>query len=166
MAIEMFLRVDGVAAGSRNFQHKGWAEVSSWQWGIERQARTANDGPNNATNSNEISVIKPIGMDSTALMRLFAEGALINEVDLSIVPVSGKRGAQQKYLDIKLQDVIIKSISTGGSEEENFLKETITLSFDKVDYTYHQYADPGSDGKTGALQSYAFKWDLQKGNSV
>ena len=166
MAIEMFLRVDGVAGGCRNFQHKGWAEVSSWQWGIERRARTADEGPDNATNSNEISVIKPIGMDSTALMRLFAEGALINEVELSIAPAGGKRGAQQKYLDIKLQGVTIQSISTGGSDEENFLKETITLGFNKVDYTYHQYADVGTDGKTGALQSYAFQWDLRKDNSV
>lgn len=166
MALEMYLRVDGVTGASRNYQHRGWAEVSSWGWSLTREPAAGQAGADAAANMNEIFVSKTIGTDSVALMQLFAEGTLIKEAELSIVPAAAKRGAQQKYLELNMKDVIIKSITTGGNDEESFFKEDIVLVFGKVQYTYHQYADIGTDGKSGAAQSFSFGWDLGRGQSM
>ncbi|MBI2803133.1 MAG: type VI secretion system tube protein Hcp [Gammaproteobacteria bacterium] len=155
MAVEMFVRLDGITGGSRNYYHKGWADVLSWSWGLERV-----HGATGNMRMNELSLIKAIGVESPAMMTAFAEGKPIKQVDLSIVPVVGKRDAQQKYVAITLEDVLIKSITTGGSAEESFFRENLTLCFGKIKYEYHQYADVGSDGGAGTPKSFAFGWDV------
>ena len=128
MPLEMFLKIDGVAGESRNFQHKGWADVVSWQWGLDR-ILYANQEKGVIMNMGEISLVKAVGMDSSALMEMFAEGKTVANAVLSIIPSGGKRGSQQKYVEIKLQDVFVKSISTGGDNEQNALMEDVTLGF-------------------------------------
>ena len=41
MALEMFLKIDGVVGGTRNYQHKGWSDMLSWNWNLERVADNA-----------------------------------------------------------------------------------------------------------------------------
>ena len=156
MAVEMFLKVEGVVGGSRNYHHKGWADVLSWTWGLDR----GQGGMGDAMRMNSLSLTKATGIDSTALMVLFAAGKPIKKAEISVVPVVGKRDAQQKYVAITLEDVIVQSITTGGSAEESVFKENITLLFGKITYEYHHYADVATDGAAAALKSYTFGWDL------
>ena len=61
MAVEMFLRMDGITGGSRNYHHKGWAEVLSWSWGLEHVNSGAQTGPDNTLRMDELSLTKAIG---------------------------------------------------------------------------------------------------------
>jgi type VI secretion system secreted protein Hcp len=158
MAIEMFLRMDGVTGGSRNYHHKGWADVSSWQWGLNRAG--TDSGGASGDGMNEIHLTKTIGQDSSAVMRLFAEGASIETADLSFVPLVGKRDQQQKYVAVKMHGVKIKAIKTGGSTEESVFKEELTLTFAKISYEYFEYGAAGTDGKQPAASAFAFSWDI------
>jgi type VI secretion system secreted protein Hcp len=157
MAVEMFFRVDGVPGGSHNYSHKGWSDLLSWRWNLDRPVGTSHAI---AAPPNEISLVKAVGMDSTELMRLFAEGKPVKFAEIDIVPVVGKRDAQQKYLGITMHDVMIKSIDIGGSLDESVFKEKITLRFNKVKFEYHQYSDASASGGAPSLTDYAFDWDL------
>ena len=159
MAVEMFVKLDGITGGSRNYYHKGWSDVLSWSWSLER-VHGVSPGASDNMRMNELSLINAIGIDSPAMMTAFAEGKPIKQVDLSIVPMVGKRDAQQKYVTITLEDVLIKSIITGGSAEESFFRENVTLCFGKIKYEFHQYADVGSDGGAATLKSFAFGWNV------
>lgn len=158
MALEMFLRVDGATGGSRNYHHKGWADVLSWSWNLQ-QLPAASENGELTPRMNEISLVKTIGMDSAALMQLLAARTPIPTAAISVVPVVGKRDAQQKYLAVTLQDVQIMSITAAGSTEENFFTENVTLRFGKVSYEYNEYAAVGSDGKPVPPTAYTFGWD-------
>jgi type VI secretion system secreted protein Hcp len=61
------------------------------------------------------------------------------------------------YLEIKMEDVIVTSVSTGGSGGEDRTTENVTLNFKKFKQTYKQQS------KTGGLEaSDDFAFDIAK----
>lgn len=55
MALEMFLKMDGVVGGTRNYQHKGWSDMLSWNWNLECVADNAG-GDRPCVNMNQITI--------------------------------------------------------------------------------------------------------------
>ena len=60
-----------------------------------------------------------------------------------------------EYLIIKFEDILIASVSTGGSGGEDRLTENVTLNFAKVDVEYTQ-----QDAKGGAGAKPKMGWDI------
>lgn len=163
MPVEIFLKMDGVTGESRNFQHKGWADVMSWTWAITSNRSTPQQAANENASFNEISLIKRIGRDSTEMMKLFAAREVVPHAELSIMPVVSKKEAKQKYLHLYMEDVVIKSIVTGGSCEEEFFKERVTLLFDRIRFEYNQHAALGVDELS---VDHVFGWDISAGKAI
>ena len=61
----------------------------------------------------------------------------------------------QEYLKIKFTDVLVTSISTGGSGGEDRLTENVTLNFAKVEYNYRAQKQDGT-----LDTAIPFKWDI------
>lgn len=165
MALEMFLKLDGVDGGTRNYQHKGWCDMLSWNWHLDLVSaeREAADGP--CSGMNQITVLKALGQESPAILRLFAERTTLDSVEISAVPVVGKREAVQKYLAIKMEDVIVINVRSDGEAEENFFRERLIFQFNKL--TYETYLHESSTGSTaGAVENFTFAWDLSNNSAV
>lgn len=158
MAVEIFLRIDGVNGGSRNYYHKGWSDVVSWKWNLS----TVGSAGETTLDMDQIQIVKRIGMDSPGIMTLFAEGRVVPKVEISMVPVVGKREAQQKYLGMVMEDVVIAAIATGGAAEETLFSEQLTLRFQRVRFEYNQYSEATPDAASGAAETYGFNWDVAK----
>jgi len=163
MALEMFLKLDGVTGGSRNYNYKGWSEVSAWHWEMTSGRGAGRPDAGHETAFGEMSLVKKVGMDTPALMTLYAQGSRIASADLDIVPVLTKKEARQKYLAVRLEDVRIKSLLCGGTAAEDAFEETLTLVFARVRFEYSVNAVPGTD-RPGA--DYAFRWDLERGEAL
>ena len=149
MAVEIFLRLDGVTGGSRNYHHSGWADVLGWRWTLDRGATGAQ--------LNDITVTKPLGIDTPTLMTLLAEGRTVASAQIDIVPVVGKREAQQKYVTMTFADVLVKAIRLGGTTEDTGSQEEVTLSFGRIKFDYHQQGTPAADGRAAAIDIYSFE---------
>ena len=162
MAVEMFLRIDGITGGSKNFYHKGWSDMSSWKWGMASTRTAAQATTSAATSFNQISLIKPVGMDSAAIMSLYAEGRIAAKGEINVVPVVTKREAQVKYVSILMEDLMIKSIDVGGSVDDNQITETITLLFGKIKFDFNQYGDAGPDTAAAESVSHSFAWNVEQ----
>ena len=159
MAVEIFFRIDGLNGGSRNYYHKGWSDVVSWNWTL---ANADEQGADTPASMNTLEVVKRIGMDSPAIMSLFAERRTAAVAEISIVPVVGKREAQQKLLGVVMHDVVVQSITTGGTAEDLVFTEKLTLNFQRVRYEFNQYSDATPDAASGAAETYGFNWDIVK----
>lgn len=157
MAVEMFLKLDGISGGSRNPNHKGWADVTSWAWDMQSNRNSAQMVEGEKTGLRLITVVKRIGIDSPNIMTAFVQGGTIASAEIEIVPIVAKREAKQKYLALRMEDVRIKSIVTGGNLAEEFFNETITLIFGRIRYEFSVNATPGSDV---AGIDYRFAWDI------
>lgn len=161
MPVEMFLKVDGVTGGSKNYSHKGWSDVSSWAWVMDSNRDPTNIKETGRTAFGEIAITKLIGMDSPAIMLLYAQGKTIASAELTIIPIVAKREASQKYLAMRMEDVLIKSIVTGGNSSEEFFSETLTLFFSRIRFEYTFNAAPGID-PSGDSTAYSFAWDIRQ----
>lgn len=160
MALQMFMKMDGVTGESSSFQHKGWFEVLSWNWGMTSNRRSAKEVDDERTSLNEMSVVKPVGIDSAEIRLLFAQGKRIPNVEFSVTPVVGKREAEAKYVFIRMEDVVIKSIVIGGGKEENFFKEHITLLFDRIRFEYSKGTPAANNSPGVATVDYDFGWSV------
>lgn len=156
----MYLRLDEVNGGSMNYSYKGWSDVLSWRWEMLSNRDLPQPTANDKASFGKISLTKPISMDSTAIMLLYAQGKTIQSADLNIIPVVGKREAKQKYLAMHMEGVVIKSIITGGSIDEDHFKEHIVLIFNRIsfEYNFHATAMQGEDNTDSV--DYQFAWDI------
>lgn len=159
MSVEIYLKLDGVTGGTRNFAHKGYSDVISWSWELQSNRSSSQISEGDKTAFRQISVVKRIGMDSPNILSLYAQGKSITSAELTIVPVVAKREAKQKYLTIQMEDVLVKSVVTGGSSAEELFNETIVLLFGRVRYEFSVNAVPGSDAVGG---DYKFAWDINQ----
>jgi type VI secretion system secreted protein Hcp len=160
MALQIFMKIEGISGDSKHYEYKGWSDVLSWNWGMTSNRKLAHGDDGDKTTMNEISIIKPMGIDSPGIRLLFAQGKAIPTVELSATPVVSKREIQTKYISIKMEDVRIKSIISGGGVEDSFFKEHLTLLFDRVTFEFSHYAAASSDGKAGAKSDFDFAWNV------
>ncbi len=159
MDLQMNMKIDGIMGGSTCPHHKGWSEIHSWNWNMSSNRKIVHQTDDYKTSMNELSVIKPIGIDSPGIRLLFAKGEHIANAEFSVTPVMGKREAPKKYLEIKLVGVVIKAIVSGGGIDDDFFKEHITLLFDKVEFEYSQSGPRNESGQSDSID-YNFGWDV------
>jgi type VI secretion system secreted protein Hcp len=62
---------------------------------------------------------------------------------------------QQKYILITMEEVLVTSISTGGSGGEDRLTENVTLNFGKVTFAYTP-----QDSKGTVAGDKTFVWNI------
>nr|WP_307720812.1 type VI secretion system tube protein Hcp [Pseudoduganella lutea] len=104
----------------------------------------------------DLSFTKYVDSATNALMTALAKGTHVTKAEL-LVRKSGE--GQQDYISIAMEEVIVTSISTGGSGGEDRLTENVTLNFAKVNFGYKPQTDKG-----GVTAYMPFVWNIA-GNS-
>ena len=146
MAVDMFLKIEGVDGESTDSSHKGEIDILAWSWGLSQSGTTHMGGGGGAgkVNVQDISVTKWVDKASPNLMKYCCNGKHFKEALLTVRKAGEK---PLEYIKIKLNDLIISSVSTGGSGGEDRLTENVTLNFGKVGFEYQpQKADGSKDG--------------------
>lgn len=160
MALQMMMKIDGVSGDSKSFKHKGWSDVLSWNWGLGSNRKSTQGVNGDKTTLNEISIIKALGNDSSGIRLLYAQGKTIAKVEFSISPVVAKREPARSYVDIKMEDVVIKSIVTGGGIDDDFFKEHITLLYDRIKFEYKRDDKADAEKTDGMKNGAGFEWNV------
>lgn len=159
MAVDMFLKLDGIKGESSDDKHKGEIEILSWSWGAS-QTGTMHHGSGGGAgkvNVQDITVTKYIDRSTPLLLQQCFKGAHFKE---ALLTVRKAGGAALEYIKLKMSEVIISSVSVGGSGGEERLTENVGLNFGKVQLDYTpQKPDGGADA---AVQ---FGWDIAANKS-
>ena len=146
MAVDMFIKLEGIDGESADSSHKKEIDVLAWSWGESQSGTTHVGGGAGAgkVNVQDLSLTKWVDASSAALLYHCASGKHIKTANL-VVRKAGDKPLE--YIKIKLTECIVSSISTGGSGGEDRLTENVTLNFAKVEYEYYvQKADGSADG--------------------
>jgi len=148
MAMDMFLKIDDLKGDSIDETHPNEIQVLSWSWGMSQSGSThsATGGGAGKVNVQDLSFMKNIDTTTTNLIKACCSGAHFKQALLTVRKAGGKTAVE--YLKIKMQDLIISNISTGGSGGGDMITESVTLNFGQVSLDYTPQDKTGAAGST------------------
>jgi type VI secretion system secreted protein Hcp len=157
MAIDYFLRIDGVPGESLDAKHKGAIDVEAWSWGEVNPSSAGGPGGGGGAGKvqmQDFNFSAKFSKASPALMLACASGKHFK----SAVLTARKAGkAQQDFLTFSLSDVLVSAYQTGGAGGEVVPMDSVSLNFSKIQVEYKQQNPDGSLG--GSIKA---GWDVKQ----
>ena len=136
MAVDMFLKLGDLKGESVDGSHKDEMDILAWSWGMSQSGTThmGGGGGSGKVSVQDLSVTKYVDKCSPALMLACCDGTHYPDAVLT-VRKAGKTALE--YIKLTMKELIISSVSTGGSGGEDRLTENVVLNFAefKVEYT-------------------------------
>jgi type VI secretion system secreted protein Hcp len=157
MAFDAFLKIDGIPGESTDAKHKDWIEVTQFNQSMSQPASATASSAGGATaervDFGTFDIQHLLDKASPKIYEACATGKHIKDVTLEICRAGGDK---LKYLEVKLEQVVISSIESSGTAGDGFPTETVKFSYGKIKWTYSQQkrADGTSGGNVNA------GWDL------
>jgi type VI secretion system secreted protein Hcp len=155
MAVDMFLKLDGIKGESKDFKHKDEIHIESFSWGMSQTGAHGAGGGGGAgkVSVHDISVTKFLDKATPELMLHCANGKHIKD-GLITVRKAGEHPVE--YLKIKLTDILISSVQEAGHGSD-LLSESLSINFAKFNV---EYQEQGADGKA-AGGPVSMGWDVK-----
>src|SRR4051812_30609679 len=115
MASDMFIKIGDIKGESHDDKHKDEIDIMSWSWGVSQAGTMAGGGGGGAGKAafQDIHFTHLVDKSSPVLAQSCSVGAHIKEAQLT-VRKAGK--GQQEYYIIKMNDVLVSSVQTSGSD--------------------------------------------------
>ena len=156
MAVDMFLKIESppIKGESLDDKHKEDIDVLTWSWNLSNSGNAQTGGGAGAgkVNVGNLSVTKFVDKATTDLFLSTCNGQHHDTVTLFV----RKAGTNPiEYIKITMSEVLITSLSTGGSGSQDRLTENIALNFAKVKV---EYTGQKKDGTAEATQTVT--WDI------
>jgi type VI secretion system secreted protein Hcp len=152
--IDMFLKLDDVKGEAQDKSHKEEIDVLAWSWGMSQSGtmHTGGGGGGGKVAVQDLSLTKWVDKSSPTLMAYCSQGTQFKTGKLTVRKSGGKEPLE--YLIITMKEVIVTSLSTGGSGSEDRLTENVTLNFAQVQVDYQPQKQDGS--KDGGPVKYGW----------
>lgn len=153
--MDMFIKFTPALKGeSKDKAHKGEIDVLAWSWGASNSGNAHVGGGAGAgkVNVQDMSLTKYVDSASSPLLLTVCNGKHWDEALLT-VRKAGENPVE--YLKIKMTEVLVTSLTTGGSGGEDRLTENVSLNFAKVAVDYTPQDDKGKAGT-----AIPMSWDI------
>ena len=135
-AVDMFLKLDGIEGESTDEMHAKEIDVLAWSWGGSRKSTTVSGTARTVTGVpciQDLSVTKWVDKASPKLWgNLVGTGAIktgkLTVRKAGIAPVD--------YITLEMNNILVTSVSTGGSGGEDRITENVTFDFSSATFKY------------------------------
>lgn len=149
MAVDLFLKIDGIEGESQKKGHEKEIDIISFNFGASQHGSFHTGGAGGGAGKAEIrdiSITKEVDRSSPKLFSACASGKHIKEV----IIYSQKAGDDKNalvYYKIKLEDVIVSAIDNQGASHGDAIMESVVFNTAKVTFDYQpQNRTGGKDG--------------------
>jgi type VI secretion system secreted protein Hcp len=143
MAVDLFLKIDGVSGESPDAKHKGEIQLESFSWGETHAGGgpVGSGGGAGKVQVQDLVVAMHVSKASPVLMLACAAGKHHKEAVLT-VRKAGK--SQQEFLVFKFTDVTVTSYQTGGSAQFDVVSDQASIGFSTIQMEYRPQKPDGS----------------------
>jgi type VI secretion system secreted protein Hcp len=150
MAVDMFMKLEGITGESQDSTHKGEIDVLAWSWGASNSGSAHQGGGAGAGKANfqDLSFTKYVDLSSTSLFTAVATGKHITTATLTVRKAGDK---PLEYLVITMNEVLVSSVSTGGSGGEDRLTENVSMNFASFKVAYKEQSSTGAAAGTPSM---------------
>ena len=142
MAVDYFLKIEGIPGESHDHMHKDEIDLLSFSWGATQTGTHAGGGGGGAgkVSFQDFHFVMKANKASPKLLLACSTGDHIKKATLTCRK-AGKE--QQEFLKIDFYDLLVSSFQTGGSSSGDEIPlDQISLNYAKMEYTYRmQQAD-------------------------
>jgi type VI secretion system secreted protein Hcp len=145
MAIDTWIKFDGIDGEATHKDHKGEIELLSWSWGLtnERPATGGGGAGTGKAKAQDLLIVHRYDKASPVLARKAITGVHLPAAVLS----ARKAGQGQKdFLKITMKEVFITSVSMADNGDGPV--EQVALSFNQIGFAYTPQTASGSAGGT------------------
>lgn len=159
MALEAFLKIDGIPGESRKQGHVDEIDILSFSFGA---ANPTTVGKGTGAGASQVSIssfniMKMTDLSSTAFFLRCAKGEHIPEATVTLRKAGGTNPLE--YLQYKFTKVYVDSVQwSGSSGGDDVPTESLSLAFEKVEIVYSSQTDTGTAKKT-----VGSGWDIPSG---
>lgn len=159
MAVDAFLKIDGVEGESTDSNFKNQIEIISYSHGLNQPtaatASSVGGGTTGRCNHEDFSIVKELDKASPILAQKCCEGTHIPEVTLTLCRAGGDK---LPFMEYKMTNVIVATIRPSGtSQGEGIPLEEIGFNYGKIEWTYTQQKRKGGKGGGNTQGS----WNLE-----
>jgi type VI secretion system secreted protein Hcp len=160
MAVDIFLKLDGIKGESQDSKHKDEIHIESFSWGMHQTGTMGTGGGGGAGKVavQDISVSKLVEKSSCDLMYACASG---KHIPSGLITVRKAGEKPLEYLKIKLTDIIISSVTSVGHNGGDGMAESVVLNFAKFQVDYQEQKADGSGTPAGSMG-----WDIKSNSKL
>ena len=155
MAVDYFLKIDGIPGESQDAKHKGEIDVAAWSWGETASVSSGAGSGAGKVDIQPLTLTAGLSKASPLLMLACSSGKHIKSAVLT-----GRRAGkgQAEFLTFMLEDLLVSSYQTaGGAGDESGPFDSLTLDFSSIRMEYRETKPDGSLGPP-----VKFGWDVKK----
>ena len=147
MAQDIFLKINGIEGESQDSDHKNEIEVLAFNWKAfqESTMHAGSGGGAGKATVEDLEFEHYVDRSSPNLMKYCLTGKHVQEAKLTVRKAGDK---PLEYIVVTLTNVLVSSLSTGGSGGEDRLTENVSLNFAKFKVEYTTQAKEGGKGTT------------------
>ena len=159
MALEAFLKIEGIPGESRKAGHPDEIDILSFSFGASNPTTVGKGTGAGASqvNISSFNIMKSTDLASTALFLRCAKGEHIPTAIVTLRKAGGTNPLE--YLQYKFTKVYVDNIQwSAASGGDDMPTESLSLAFEKVEIVYSSQADDGTAKKT-----VGSGWDIPSG---
>lgn len=151
MAVDFFLKIDGIKGESADAKHKDEIQIQTWGFG-ESQTGTSAHGTGMGAGKVHMQDFHFTMPTNSASPKLFLACATGEHIKSALLTCRKAGGEQQEYLKWSFTELLISSYQTGGHTAGTELpSDQISFNFTKVEVEYH--AQDAKGGLGGAIKA-------------
>lgn len=158
MALDMFLKLDGIPGDSVDDKHKGEIVLESFSWGetntVAHGSFTGGGATAGRVSLQDFHFTSRVSKASPKLMLACANGQHILNGVVTVRKAGGEN--QFEFLFYKFTNVIITSVQDAGANSDVVPLESVSFAFQKINVEFKEQQP--ATGAAGAAVDFA--WDL------
>ncbi|HAV2275581.1 TPA: type VI secretion system tube protein Hcp [Serratia marcescens] len=156
MAIDMYMKVEGMTGESQDSNHKGWTDVLSFNWGASQPGNMAvgGGGGSGKVNYQDLRIQALIDKSTPAILKYCSSGKHVAKIELSVCKAGGN---QVEYSKIVLEDVLVTQTDFNGVGQNDAILVDYAFQASKVTMSYWEQ---GSSSTKGAESKSG--WDIKQ----
>lgn len=159
MAVDMFLKIEGIDGESSDDGHQKWIEIMSFSHGVSQPVSGAS-GTGGRTGGRadfqDFTITKTIDNSTPDLNMHCCNGKHIPKIEIELCLATEDK---HKFMKYEMENVVVSSISPGGTSDSNQAKplETVSFAYGKIKWEYTPI-----DAKGGAGAAVDRTWSLEE----
>jgi len=148
MAVDYFLKLDGIAGESADDKHTGWIQLQSFSLGASQVTSVAGTGGSGAGKADlsDFSIMKYLDKASSPIFKALVQGTHIKTGNVEAV----KAGAGGKpFFKIDFQELFVTNQQLSASSE--IPSESVSFSYNQIKIEYSTQNEQGITQTTGSV---------------